>query len=180
MEARNRVISTAHLTACSIKKHVKAPDLTCMPLYGNVLSNMEARNRVISTAHLTACSVKKHVKAPDLTCMPLYGNVLSNIKIAWTAKQHWVLTKHRGPSLHTMTSPLLYYKREKQRIRVGLTYNATTGRPPSVSGGRCWLKSEQRSFVIYRRNTYEQYGGYNLFQNAEFKANFSIKVWGKC
>ena len=27
---------------------------------------------------------------------------------------------------------------------------------------------EQRSFVIYRRNTYEQYGGYNLFQNAEF------------
>ena len=55
-----------------------------------------------------------------------------------------------------------------------------TGRPPSVSGGRCWLKSEQRSFVIYRRNTYEQYGGYNLFQNAEFKANVSIKVWGKC
>ena len=55
-----------------------------------------------------------------------------------------------------------------------------TGRPPSVSGGRCWLKSEQRSFVIYRRNTYEQYGGYNLFQNAEFKANFSITVWGKC
>ena len=55
-----------------------------------------------------------------------------------------------------------------------------TGRPPSVSGGRCWLKSEQRSFVIYRRNTYEQYGGYNLFQNAEFKANFSINVWGKC
>ena len=55
-----------------------------------------------------------------------------------------------------------------------------TGRPPSVSGGRCWLKSEQRSFVIYRRNTYEQYGGCNLFQNAEFKANFSISVWGKC
>ena len=48
-----------------------------------------------------------------------------------------------------------------------------TGRPPSVSGGRCWLKSEQRSFVIYRRNTYEQYSGYNLFQNAEFKANFN-------
>ena len=38
------------------------------------------------------------------------------------------------------------------------------------------MKSEQRSFVIYRRNTYEQYGGYNLFQNAEFKANFSIKI----
>ena len=55
-----------------------------------------------------------------------------------------------------------------------------TGRPRSVSGGRCWLKSEQQSFVIYRRNTYEQYGGYNLFQNAEFKANFSIKVWRKC
>ena len=35
---------------------------------------------------------------------------------------------------------------------------------------------EQRSFVIYGRNTYEQYGGYNLFQNAVFKANFSIKV----
>ena len=50
-----------------------------------------------------------------------------------------------------------------------------TGRPPSVSGGRCWLKSEQRSFVIYRRNTYEQYGGYNLFQNAEFKAIFQWK-----
>ena len=97
----------------------------------NFTSKMESRNRVISTAHLTACSIKKHVKAPDLTWMPLYGNVLSNIKIAWTAKQHWVLTKHRGPSLHTMTSPLLYYKREKQRIRVGLTYNATTGRPPS-------------------------------------------------
>ena len=30
----------------------------------------------------------------------------------------------------------------------------STGRPPSVSGGRCWLKSEQRSFVIYRRNTH--------------------------
>ena len=26
--------------------------------------------------------------------------------------------------------------------------NYITGRPPSVSGGRCWLKSEQRSFVI--------------------------------
>ena len=39
--------------------------------------------------------------------------------------------------------------------------------------GRCWLKSEQRYFVIYRRNTYEQYSGYNLFQNAEFKANFN-------
>ena len=56
----------------------------------------------------------------------------------------------------------------------------STGRPPSVSWGRCWLKSEQRSFVIYRGNTYEQYGGYNLFQNAEFEANFSIKVWRKC
>ena len=55
-----------------------------------------------------------------------------------------------------------------------------TSRPPSVSGGRCWLKSEQRSFVIYRRNTYEQYGGYNLFQNAEFEAKFSIKAWRKC
>ena len=55
-----------------------------------------------------------------------------------------------------------------------------TGRPPSVSGGRCWLKSEQRSFVIYRRNTYEQYGGFNLFQNAEFKTNFSINLWKKC
>ena len=30
--------------------------------------------------------------------------------------------------------------------------------------------------LVYRRNTYEQYGGYNLFQNAEFKANFSITV----
>ena len=36
------------------------------------------------------------------------------------------------------------------------------------------MKSEQRSFVIYRRNTYEQYGAYNLFQNAEFKANLNI------
>ena len=25
--------------------------------------------------------------------------------------------------------------------------------------------------VIYRRNTYQQHGEYNLFQNAEFKAN---------
>ena len=39
---------------------------------------------------------------------------------------------------------------------------------------------ELRSFVIYRRNTHEQYSGYCLFQNAEFKANFSIKVWRKC
>ena len=61
-----------------------------------------------------------------------------------------------------------------------ISQTSITGRPPSVSGGRCWLKSEQRSFVIYRRNTYEQYGGYNLFQNAEFKANFSINVWRKC
>ena len=30
--------------------------------------------------------------------------------------------------------------------------------------------------LVCRRNTYEQYGGYNLFQNAEFKANVSIKV----
>ena len=30
-------------------------------------------------------------------------------------------------------------------------FNATTGRQPSVSWGRCWLKSEQRSFVIYRK-----------------------------
>ena len=30
--------------------------------------------------------------------------------------------------------------------------------------------------LLYRRNKYEQYGGYNLFQNAEFKANLSIKV----
>ena len=53
----------------------------------------------------------------------------------------------------------------------------TTGKPPSVSGGRCWLKSEQQSFVLYRRNTYEQCGGYNLFHNPAVKANFSIKVW---
>ena len=30
--------------------------------------------------------------------------------------------------------------------------------------------------LFIEENTYEQYGGYNLFQNAEFKANFSIKV----
>ena len=30
---------------------------------------------------------------------------------------------------------------------------------------------------MYRRNIYEQYGGYNLLQNAEFKANFSMKVF---
>ena len=30
--------------------------------------------------------------------------------------------------------------------------------------------------LLYRRNKYEQYGGYNLFQNAEFKAKVSIKV----
>ena len=56
-----------------------------------------------------------------------------------------------------------------------VTYHQTTGRPLSVSGCLCWLKSEQRSFVIYRRNTYEQYDGYNLFQNAEFRANFEWK-----
>ena len=75
------------------------------------------------------------------------------------------------------------YKTEKSKIlkkihKVAL--GKLTGRPPSVSGGRCWLKSERRSFFIYRRNTKEQYGGYNLFQNAEFKANVSIKVWRKC
>ena len=26
--------------------------------------------------------------------------------------------------------------------------------------------------LVYRRNTYEQYGGYNLLQNAELKENF--------
>ena len=40
MKARNRVISAAHLITCSIKKRVKAPDLTCMALYGNVLSKV--------------------------------------------------------------------------------------------------------------------------------------------
>ena len=39
------------------------------------------------------------------------------------------------------------------RFRQGLQ---TTGRPPSVSGGRCWLKPEQWSFVFYWKNTYEQ------------------------
>ena len=29
-----------------------------------------------------------------------------------------------------------------------ISMNYITGRPPFVSGGRCWLKSEQRSFVI--------------------------------
>ena len=72
---------------------------------------------------------------------------------------------YAGADLHSMQSSL-------NRDSV----SNITGRPPSVSGGRCWLKSEQRSFVIYRRNTYEQYGAYNLFQNAEFKANFLIKV----
>ena len=38
----------------------------------------------------------------------------------------------------------------------------TTGRPPSVSGGHCWLKPEQWSFVFYRKNTHEQNSGYNL------------------
>ena len=61
-----------------------------------------------------------------------------------------------------------------------IRHKQITGRPPYVSGGRCWLKSEQRSFVIHTRNTYEQYGGYNLFQNAEFKTHVSIKVWRKC
>ena len=39
--ARETVISAPHLIACSIKKHVKAPDLTYMPLYGNVLTNVK-------------------------------------------------------------------------------------------------------------------------------------------
>ena len=26
--------------------------------------------------------------------------------------------------------------------------------------------------LVYRRNTYEQYDGYNLFQNGELKENF--------
>ena len=38
------------------------------------------------------------------------------------------------------------------------------------------LRFRNYPFAIYRRNTYEQYGGYKFFQNAEFKANFSIKV----
>ena len=51
---------------------------------------------------------------------------------------------YAGADLHSMQSSL-------NRDSV----SNITGRPPSVSGGRCWLKSEQRSFVIYRRNTYE-------------------------
>ena len=80
-------------------------------------------------------------------------------------------------------SPRTYWKNRENVLASANEIHAiflliphTTGRPPPASGGRCWLKSEQRSFVIYRRNTYEQYSGYNLFQNAEFKANFSIKV----
>ena len=38
------------------------------------------------------------------------------------------------------------------------------------------MKSEHRSFVIYRRNTDEQYGRYNVVQNADFNANGSIRV----
>ena len=46
--------------------------------------------------------------------------------------------------------------------------------------GNYWMKSEHRSFVIYRRNTDEQYGRYNVVQNADFNANGSIRVWRKC
>ena len=35
------------------------------------------------------------------------------------------------------------------------------------------------SFVLYRRKTDEQYGGYTLLQNADFNANVLIKVWRK-
>ena len=35
-------------------------------------------------------------------------------------------------------------------------------------------------FCPNRRNADEQYGGYNLLQNAEFNAIFSLKVWRKC
>ena len=32
---------------------------------------------------------------------------------------------------------------------------------------------------MYRRNTEQHYGGYNLFQNADFNANVSTEAWKK-
>ena len=45
-------------------------------------------------------------------------------------------------------------------------------------GLRFWILGLRSSFSTHP--TYEQYGGCNLFQNSEFKVNFSIKVWRKC
>ena len=68
---------------------------------------------------------------------------------------------------------LLLKKHMEQKQASGEMIRQSTGKPPFVGGP---LKSQHQSFVIYRRNTDEQYGGYNLFQYAEFKANDSMKV----
>ena len=38
------------------------------------------------------------------------------------------------------------------------------------------LKSEYRSFVLNRRNTYEHYSGYNLLKNTDLKLNVQVAV----
>ena len=58
--------------------------------------------------------------------------------------------------------------------------SVNTGGPPPVSSGPLLIEIWNRLIIYRLRNTYEKYGGHNLFQNAEFKANFSIKVGRKC
>ena len=53
----------------------------------------------------------------------------------------------------------------------------TTGRPGPLLVGAVVDRNLSNDLLLFiEENTYEQYGGYNLFQNAEFKGNFSIKV----
>ena len=56
-----------------------------------------------------------------------------------------------SPSDHFPASRNLYIPRDLAESKSRCTSSRQlTGRPPSVSGGRCWLKSEQWSFVIHR------------------------------
>ena len=65
------------------------------------------------------------------------------------------------------------------KTKPGCRLYVTTGKPLSV-GGALLIEIWALIFCPNRRNRDEQYGGYNLLQNVEFTANFSLKVWRKC
>ena len=79
-----------------------------------------------------------------------------------------------GTYLNTSRDLLHNITRCLSRGQVPRQPGHTTGKPPSVSGGRCWLKSEQLSFVLYMNNAVAI-----ICSKIHWavKANFSIKVW---
>ena len=89
--------------------------------------------------------------------------------------QYGMIRRKSNMAAAMMRSFLKSLKQEAKIIECSYTVLGALYRPQA---DHSWgpLKSEHRSFVIYSRNTDEQYGGYNLFQYAEFKANDSIKV----